>query len=132
MALSLNLDWFFKSYIEFMPKLGIRPGFETRNFAYLVEKFKEWNIDFSQITIASPFNKIGFQMNPSRIKCEEALSGVTGSKVIAMSILAAGYLRPYEAMDYVLALPNLNGVVLGVSKEHHARETFKLLKSRFE
>jgi hypothetical protein len=130
MALALDLDWICKAYIEFMLNLGIKPGFETRNFAFLVNKFRDWNIDFSKIVIATPFNKAGFQMNPSRVECEEALAQVTGQSVIAMSILAAGYIKPLEAMDYIQALPNLKGVVVGVSKEHHARETFRLLEER--
>jgi len=129
-ALALNLDWFFRSYIDFMWKLKIQPGFETRNFAYLVRKFKGWNIDFRKIAIVTAFNRVGFQMNPSKIECEEALSTIPESRVTAMSILAAGYLKPLEAIDYIRTLTNLKGVVVGVSKEQHARETFGLLKER--
>jgi hypothetical protein len=128
MALALNMDWFLKAYVEFMVKLGIKPGFETRNFAYLVQKFREWKMDFSKVAIATPLNKIGFQMNPSKEECEKALVEADGSEVIAMSVLAAGYLRPREAMDYILSLQNLKGVVVGVSRESQARETFKLLE----
>jgi hypothetical protein len=128
MALAFNLDWLFKSYVEFTLKSKIRPGFETRNFAYLVNKFREWRIDFGEVTIATPFNKVGFQMNPSRIACEESLGSVDGSEVIAMSVLAAGYLKPQEAIDYLRILPNIKGVVVGVSKERHAEETFNLLR----
>jgi len=128
MALALDLDWLFKSYVDFMLRLRIKPGFETRNFAYLVNKFREWGIDFGEIIIATPFNKVGFQMNPSRTECEEVLENLPGPGVIAMSILAAGYLKPPEAITYIGSLPNLVGVVVGVSKERHARETFKLLE----
>jgi hypothetical protein len=34
-----------------------------------------------------------------------------------------GYLKPIEAAKYVEGLPNLRGMVVGVSKEHHARDT---------
>jgi hypothetical protein len=132
MALALNLDWLIKSYIKFMLKLRIKPGFETRNFAYFVKKFKDWNIDFRDIAVATAFNKVGFQMNPSKLECEKALEEVAGANVIAMSILAAGYLKPLEAIEYICSLPNLSGVVVGVSKEHHARETFRLLKAKLE
>ena len=132
MALALNLDWLFKSYVDFMLELGIKPGFETRNFAYLVNKFREWDIDFSKITIAAPFNKIGFQMNPSRTECEKALAQVPESNVIAMSVLAAGYLKLPEAMEYIGGLSNLKGVVVGVSKERHACETFRLLQKELK
>jgi len=127
MALALNLDWLFKSYIEFMLKSGLTPGFETRNFAYLKQKFRDWGIDFRQVIIATPFNKIGFQMNPSKIDCENALIDIYEPNVIAMSIFAAGYIKPIEAITYIKNLPNLKGIVVGVSKEHHACETFSLL-----
>jgi uncharacterized protein (DUF486 family) len=129
MALALDLDQIFKSYVDYVKRLAIRPGFETRNFPYFVDKFREWGISLDQITVATPFNKIGFQMNPSRIECEKALSRIPGStNLIAMSILAAGYLKLPEAMDYIRGLSNIKGVVIGVSKEHHASETFKFLK----
>ena len=130
MALALNLDWFFKSYVDFMLKLGIKPGFNTRNFVYLVNRFIEWRIDLRETIIATPFNKKGFQMNPSRTECEQALAKIPELNIIAISILASGYLKPPEAIDYIATLPNINGVAVGVSKEQHAHETFNLLKDR--
>jgi hypothetical protein len=129
MAIALNLESLVKSYIKFMNDHGIEPGFETRNFSYLIKKFKEWGIDFKGLVIGAPFNKIGFYMNPSKAECEKALADVSGSTVIMMSILAAGYLKPKEAIDYVCALPNANAIVVGVSNEKQARETFKLLRT---
>ena len=82
----------------------------------------------SKITIAASFNKIGFQMNPSKIECENALHDCQGAQIIAFSILAAGSLKLDDAANYLHTLENLNGVAVGVSKESHARETFKLLK----
>lgn len=128
MVISLNLDWLAKLYIEYALDIGVTPGFETRNFAYLVNKFSGWGIDFKEIAIAAPFNGVGFQMNPSKEACEDALSQIPESNVIAMSILASGYLKPIEAAKYVEGLPNLRGMVVGVSKEHHARDTFNLLR----
>jgi uncharacterized protein (DUF486 family) len=129
MALAFDLDWFFKDYIDFVSKLGIKPGFESRNFAFLVEKFSSWGIDWRKILVTVPFNKIGFQMNPSKKECERALKIVPGLEIIAISVLAAGYLKPKEAIEYVKTLPNISGVVAGVSKEKHAKETFKIFKS---
>jgi len=130
MSLAFELDWLFESYVKFMSRQGIRPGFETRNFAYLVHKFKDWGLDLGKLAIASPFNKVGFQMNPSRVECEKALECLHESNVVAMSVLAAGYLKPAEAVDYVADLPNINGLVVGVSKEYHARETFRFLQEK--
>jgi hypothetical protein len=128
MALALDMDQLFKSYIKFMEKSNVRPGFETRNFAYLTKKFSQWNIDFSKITLTSSFNKVGFQMTPSKIECEEALERVHEAEVIAMSILAAGYLKPSDAVGYLANLQGINGIVVGVSKEHQAIETFRVLR----
>lgn len=132
MALALNLDWLFKSYVEFILNIGMKPGFNTRNFAYLVNKFREWDLDLREMIIAAPFNKKGFQMDPSKTECERALANIPEPNVIAISILAAGYLKPLEAIDYIATLPNIKGVAVGVSKERHATETFNLIKGSFE
>ena len=128
MALALNLDWVFKEYVNFMSKQKITPGFNTGNFPFLVNKFNEWNIDMRKIVVAAPFNKVGFQMTPSIEECESALKIMPEPAVIAISILAAGYIPPKEAADYLATLPNIKGIAVGVSKEKHAKETFKLFK----
>jgi hypothetical protein len=130
LCLGLGLDWVFKFYTEFLLKKGVTPGFNTGNFALLVEKLKEWDINLEDVVIAAPFNKVGFQMVPSREECEKALAGLPKPIVLAISILAAGYLKPEEAVDYIAGLPNIKGVAVGVSKERHANETFKLLRDR--
>jgi hypothetical protein len=130
LCLGLGLDWVFKFYTEFLWGAGITPGFNTGNFALLVEKFREWGISLEDVVIAAPFNKVGFQMVPSREECEKALESLPKPNVLAISVLAAGYLKPEEAAGYIAGLPNIKGVAVGVSKEKHAAETFKLLKKR--
>jgi predicted aldo/keto reductase-like oxidoreductase len=71
-------------------------------------------------------------MTPSRIECEKVLELLPKPNVIAISILAAGYLKLEEAIEYVKNLPNIKGVAVGVSKEKHANETFKILKEAFK
>jgi hypothetical protein len=126
MALALNMEDLCKDYIAFLEKRHIRAGFETRNFPYLVNKFSEWGIDFSKLTITASFNKVGFQMCPSQAECESALIKAKGAEVVAMSVLAAGYLKPPAAFEYVAGLEGISGLVIGVSKEQQAKETFKL------
>jgi hypothetical protein len=130
MSLALRLDWLFKSFVDFMLESGITPGFNTGNFPYLVNRLKEWNIGLDKVIIAAPFNKVGFQMSPSKRECEETLAANPHSFVIAISIFAAGYLNPSDAIDYIATLPNVKGVAVGVSKETHAHETFRLLKEK--
>lgn len=130
MGLALNLDWIFKSYVSYLSKKNIVPGFNTRNFPYLVKKFKEWDINLDETVIATQFNKAGFQMNPSRDECEKTLSSLSHPIVLAISVLAAGYFKPPEAADYLASLENIKGVVAGVSKMKHARETFAIFQER--
>lgn len=130
LCLALNLDWVFKFYIDYMHKLGLTPGFNTGNFPILSQKFQKLELNVDDVVFAAPFNKAGFQMVPSKEKCEKALAEMPKPNVLAISIMAAGYLKPEEAVNYIAALPNIRGVAVGISKEKHANETFKLLKDR--
>jgi hypothetical protein len=130
MGLALNFEWLFKSYISYLSKKKITPGFNTRNFPYLVRKFKEWDVNLDEIVIATQFNKAGFQMNPSREECEKVLSSLTRPIVMAISVLAAGYFKPSEAADYIASHENLKGIVAGVSTVEQARDTFALFHER--
>ena len=127
MCLALNIDSIFKTYIEFLQKRDIKPGFETRNFPFLIKKLDDWGIKPEDLLIAAPFNEIGFYMNPSKNECEAALATLHKPSVIAMSVLAAGYLKPSEAISYVDTLPNINAVVVGVSKEQQASQISQFL-----
>lgn len=128
MALALNWDWLFKTYVKYLSKLGVKPGFETRNFCYFVKKMQEWNINPEETVIAAPFNKIGFQMTPSKLECEKVLATIPKAEVIGFSILASGYLKLAEALTYIKTVPALGGVAIGVSTENQAQETFRFFE----
>ena len=128
MGLALDFDWLFRSFIRYLSKRGITPGFNTRNFPYLVRKFDEWGIRLDETLIVTPFNKAGFQMNPSKEECEQTLANMSCSVVLAISVLAAGYYKPSSAVDYLAKLSNLKGLIVGVSNERQASETFSLFK----
>jgi hypothetical protein len=130
MGIALDLDWLFKSFISYLSDRGITPGFNTRNFPYLVRKFGEWGINLDKILIVTPFNKAGFQMNPSREECEKTLKTLSVANVLAISIFAAGYFKPNEVVDYLNSLNNIKGVIAGVSKEKQALETFELFRKQ--
>ncbi len=132
MALALGLDWLFRDYGKFLSRMGLTPGFETRNFSFLVDRFRGWDINLAEVQIAAPFNKVGFQMSPSKEACERALASIPGHNLIAFSVLAAGFLRPPQATEYLSGLPNLKGVSIGISTERHARESFKLFRGKLQ
>jgi hypothetical protein len=124
MALALGWDWLFSAFIDGVTALGVRPGFNTRNLPRLVRQLQDWRISTRDLAFAAPFNSVGFQMCPSRAACEDALATIPEAFVIAISVLAAGYLQPAEAAAYTASLPNLSGVALGVSRIDYARESF--------
>ena len=105
--------------------------FNTGNFPFLVNKLVDWGINLENVVIAAPFNKVGFQMMPSIKECEKTLRILPEPNVIAISILASGYIPPKEAAGYLATLPNIKGIAVGVSKEKHAGETFRLFKESF-
>lgn len=103
-----------------------RPAYVTMNFPLLIRLLNSYGIP--KPLIMTTFNKVGFQMNPSKAECESCL-GSGQADVVAMSTLAAGYLRPAEAFDYLFSLGEITSVVVGVSTPEHARETFEIIGS---
>ena len=124
LALSLNIKSIFKlfqDHVRDVHKTDV--GFVTKNFPLLISKMREWDLQFPKIITS--FNKVGFQMNPCKMECEHTLSEYEG-EVIAMSVLAGGYLKLKEAYDYLLTLPKIRTVVIGISSIEHAQSTLKI------
>lgn len=132
LALATDMDWLFKAHVDYALKIGLTPGFNTCNFVRLLSKLEDLETSPGNVTIASPFNKVGFQMSPSKRECEQALKSLSAPTLIPISILAAGYLRPLEAIEYIATLPNIKGVVAGVSKNAQASETFRLMREKLK
>jgi len=129
LALSFEGHQLFDSFMQHVhEKYQAKPGFVTRNFARFVSFFQAHHLSLERIAIMTPFNRIGFQMNPSKNTCEACLSEMSEGEVIAISILAGGYLSLDEAVEYIRGLGKVSGVAVGVSSERHAEETFKKLR----
>lgn len=106
----------------------VRPGFVTYNFPRFIKVFEDEGFSLKDVAVMTPFNSLGFQMSPSRASCEATLSSLRDGHVIAMSILAGGYLTLDQAIGYVRTLPNISGIAVGASTGQHAQETFKKLR----
>ena len=129
LALAFQLKEIFESYISHVnDRYKVRAGLVTRNFPRLIQLIDDTGISYDKISLMTPFNKLGFQMNPSREACERSLAQKPGIDVIAMSVLAAGMLNLKEATEYIHGLENLRSVVVGVSSEDHAVRTFQTLR----
>jgi len=124
LALSLDMKKVFQTFQEQIhEKYKVKSGLVTKNFPLLVSKLKEWDLEFPHIMTS--FNPIGFQMSPNREQCESALSEYNG-EVIAMSVLAGGFLPLQEAYHYLSTLQKVKTLVVGVSSSDHAKTTFEL------
>lgn len=131
LMVSFNMKELAQAYIGFVKDtLGVCPGFVTRNFARFVDFALEAGLSDTEILVMTPFNKVGFQMNPSRDECEAALRRIGKIKVVAMSVLAAGFIDLNEAITYLANFPRIESVVVGCTTSEQARETFSSLQSR--
>ena len=130
LGISFQTRELFDSYVRHIrDNYDAMPGFVTRNFVRFVRYFQDSSLSLKDTVIMTPFNSIGFQMNPSKETCERYLSDLTDGNVIAMSIMAGGYLTLDEATQYLRTIRGISGTVVGVSTKHHAQETFTKLSS---
>ncbi|MDG7018258.1 MAG: hypothetical protein JRN73_07905 [Nitrososphaerota archaeon] len=127
LIISFGLDELFHSYTNFVrSQYDALPGVVTRNFPSFVRFANQGT--FGELAVLTPFNKMGFQMNPSRKECEESLFEANSLHIIAMSIMAGGHLSLSDSVGYLKTLPAKVSCAVGVSTEDHARETFSRLK----
>jgi len=131
-ALAFKHKELLQEYIDHVcDKYSVRAGLVTRNFARLVSFLKEEDIDQNCIMVMTPFNRVGFQMTPTKEECEVALDQC-GANVLAISTLAAGSVKVNDALEYLRTKPRLKGFVIGVSNPEQARETFGKFRERLQ
>ncbi|MFO8009301.1 MAG: hypothetical protein R6U89_00660 [Dehalococcoidia bacterium] len=125
LALGLGNRQIFEFFTDYIRKhYHTTPAFATANFSRLVNTLHGWGID--DVVVMAAFNKIGFQMNPSREECERTLKE-RDTTVLAMSTLASGHLKPGEAYEYLFSLPKMRSVVVGASTKEHIEETYDII-----
>ena len=130
LSVALGLEDVIATHISIAAdKYKVKPGLATKNFPRLVRFLEKNNISPGGTMIMTPFNKLGFQMNPSREACEETLASRSYLDVVATGVLSAGILDLETALAYIKKVKNLRSVTVGVSREEHARTTFKALMS---
>ena len=127
LMLGLGTDELFVHYAEYIRKrYGAEPGFITMNLPRMVDLCERVGID--NPIICSSINKIGFRMSGGVGEYEEYLQSDRRFRPMAMQCLAAGALKPAEAMDYVNRFPKIESVVFGASSKAHIAETKRLIE----
>lgn len=123
--IALKMEDIMQLFIKIVKEqFGCIPGFATKNFATFNKQLINLPNDIYVLTHA---NVLGFNMNPNKEDVEKELSN-SKFKIILMSVLASGYLKPNEALGYVSKLKmNTPEIVIGCSSTDHVRQIRNLL-----
>ena len=130
LMLGLQTDELFLHYAEYIrKKYNAEPGFITMNLPRLVDLCER--IGLKNPIICSSINKIGFRMSGSIQEYEQYLQSDREFRPMAMQVLAAGALKPDEAIEYVTRFPKIESVLFGASSREHIQQTKDLIEQGF-
>jgi hypothetical protein len=107
-------------------EFGACPAFCTLSAGLTMSYLRDIGIE--EPVMMAPFNPVGFQMNPSRERCEQLLQEYP-CHMVAMSVLAAGYVSPADAARYLSSLAGIDSIVFGASSSGHVTELANVLGS---
>jgi hypothetical protein len=117
LLLGFGIKDVFRSFVKHVEsKHNTRAGFMTLNLPRMVKFLTSAGIE--RPLVCTAINKIGFQMNPDVEAYHRAVVS-DDADIIAMSVMAAGMLRPREAFEYISSLGNVKSLVYGASTEGH-------------
>jgi hypothetical protein len=126
MILGLRMFEVFKEYDSYIrKKYNAEPGYITMNLPALLDSLN--SIGIENPIICSSINKIGFRMSGGKDIYEKYLAEKS-FRPIAMQVLAAGALRPKEAIEYLGKFPKIESVLFGASSKSHIQETKNLIE----
>ena len=113
----------YDAYIR--KKYNAEPGYITMNMPALLDTLN--SVGIKNPVICSSINKIGFRMAGGNAVYEKYLQEKE-FRPIAMQVLAAGALKPKEAIEYLGKFPKIESVLFGASSKSHIRETKELIE----
>jgi len=126
MILGLKMNEIFAEYDSYIRrKYNAEPGYITMNMPALLDTLNSLGI--KNPIICSSINKIGFRMAGGNAVYEKYLQEKE-FRPIAMQVLAAGALRPKEAIEYLGKFPKIESVLFGASSQSHIKETKELIE----
>ena len=127
MVLGLKMYEVFKAFDSYIrKKYNAEPGYITMNMPALLDALNSVGIE--NPIICSSVNKLGFRMSGGKEIYERYLSEKQ-FRPIAMQVLAAGALRPKEAIEYLGRFPKIESVLFGASSKNHIQETKTLIET---
>ena len=127
LILGLKMYDVFREYDRYIrKKYNAQPGYITMNMPALFEALG--SVGLNEPIICSSINRIGFRMSGGRAIYEKYLNEKKFHP-IAMQVLAAGALRPKEAIEYLSKFPKIESVLFGASSKAHIQETKNLIET---
>lgn len=126
MILGLKAIEVFREYDAYIrKKYNAEPGYITMNLPALLDALN--SIGIENPIICTSINKIGFRMSGGKDAYEKYLTEKK-FRPIAMQVLAAGALRPKEAIEYLGKFRKIESVLFGASSKSHIQETKDLIE----
>jgi len=126
MILGLKMYEVFRDFdLYIRKKYNAEPGYITMNMPLLLDSLNSVGIE--NPVICSSINKIGFRMSGGKEIYEKYLTEKS-FRPVAMQVLAAGALRPKEAIEYLGQFPKIESVLFGASSKAHIQETQELIE----
>jgi hypothetical protein len=126
MILGLKMFEVFAEYDAYIrKKFNAEPGYITMNLPALLDALN--SVGITNPIICASINKIGFRMSGGKDVYEKCLKEKE-FRLIAMQVLAAGALRPKEAIEYLGQFPKIESVLFGASSKSHIQETQELIQ----
>ena len=130
MLLGLGMTDILKEYDTYIrKKYNAEPGYITMNMPLLLDKLNSVGIE--NPIICSSINKIGFRMSGGKEIYEKYLRE-RQFRPIAMQVLAAGALRPKEAIEYLAQFQQIESVLFGASSKGNIKETSELILEKLK
>ena len=125
MILGLKMYDVFVEYDQYIrKKYNAEPGYITMNMPTLLDVLN--SVGITNPIICSSINKIGFRMSGGKELYEKYLTEKE-FRPIDMQVLAAGALRPKEAIEYLGQFPKIESVLFGASSKGNIQETNGLI-----
>lgn len=106
-------------------RYGAEAGFITMNLPKLLPILKQAGID--NPIVCANVNKIAFRMSGG-IEGYRAATASIPARVIAMSVLASGGIRPREAIEWVVGEPYVESILFGASSRANIENTVSLIR----
>lgn len=130
MILGLKMYEVLKKYDAYIRrKFNAEPGYITMNMPLLLDALN--SVGIQNPIICSSINKIGFRMSGG-LEVYEKYLHEKQFRPIAMQVLAAGALRPKEAIEYLAKFPKIESVLFGASSKVHIQETKELIEQKLD